>query len=53
MSDEELEKYYNGCIEYSNKIKNPILRECCQKIYNDYKEKIINKPATSRQSSLF
>ena len=46
MSDNELEKIYNECIEYSNKIKNPILREVVQKIYNDNKEKLINKPAT-------
>ena len=46
MSDNKLEKIYNECIEYSNKIKNPILREVVQKIYNDNKEKLINKPAT-------
>lgn len=46
MNLEELEKYYNECISFSNRIKNPILKECVQKIYNDYKEKLINKPAT-------
>ena len=46
MKVEELEKYYDECIEYINKIKNPILKECCQKVYIDYKEKLINKPAT-------
>lgn len=53
MSIEELEKYYNECIEYSNKIKNPILKECCQKIYRDYKEKLISKPATSGSHHYF
>lgn len=47
MNNEELEKYYNECISFSNKIKNSILKECVQKIYRDYKEKLINKPATS------
>lgn len=46
MNNEELEKYYNECINFSNKIKNSILKECVQKIYRDYKEKLINKPAT-------
>jgi len=46
MKIDELEKIYNCCIEYSDKIINPILREVVQKIYNDYKEKIMNKPAT-------
>jgi 3'-5' exoribonuclease len=46
MKNEELEKIYEECIEYSNKIKNPILKEVVQKIYKDYKEKLINKPAT-------
>lgn len=46
MNNEELEKCYNECIEFSSKIKNPILKECLQKIYQDYKEKLMNKPAT-------
>ena len=46
MKNEEIEKCYNECIEYIDKIKNPILKECCQKLYIDYKEKLINKPAT-------
>ena len=46
MNNEELEKYYNECISFSNKIKNSVLKECVQKIYRDYKEKLINKPAT-------
>lgn len=28
-------------------IKNPVLKECCQTIYRDFKEKLINKPATT------
>lgn len=46
MNLDKLEKIYNECIDYSNKIKNPILREVVQKIYGDYKEKLFNKPAT-------
>lgn len=44
---EVIDVYYNRCIEYIKMIKNPILKECCMKIYEDYKEKLINKPATS------
>lgn len=32
MSNEEIQECYKNCIEYSKKIKNPILRECCQEI---------------------
>lgn len=46
MKNEELEKIYKECIEYANKIKNPMLREVANRIYNDYKEPIMNKPAT-------
>ena len=44
--NEELKEVYHKCIEYSNKIKNPILREVVQTIYEDYKEELMNKPAT-------
>ena len=47
MTDKELEEYYNKCIQYTNMIKNPTLKQCCQKIYVDYKEKLMNKPATN------
>ena len=46
MENKNLEEYYNECIKICDKIKNPILRECCKEIYADYKEKLINKPAT-------
>ena len=46
MEDKNLEEYYNECIKLCDKIKNPILRDCCKEIYVDYKEKLINKPAT-------
>ena len=48
MTDKEIEECFHNCIEYSNKIKNPILRKCCQEIYSDYKEQLINKPAYKR-----
>lgn len=51
--NEELSEVYHKCIEYSNKIKNPILREVVQTIYEDYKEKLMNKPATSGSHHYF
>lgn len=53
MSNEEIQECYKNCIEYSKKIKNPILRECCQEIYNDYKENLLNKPATPGRHHYF
>lgn len=53
MSNEEIQECYKNCIDYSKKIKNPILRECCQEIYNDYKEKLLNKPATPGRHHYF
>lgn len=46
MDRKMLENIYNDCLEMADIIKNPILKECCKKIYSDYKEKLINKPAT-------
>lgn len=46
MNSEKLESIYKECLKMANMIKNPILKECCKKIYSDYKEKLINKPAT-------
>lgn len=42
-----IEQYYDKCFEFMNQIKNPILKQCCQIIYNDHKDKLINKPATT------
>ena len=53
MSDEELQECYKSCLEYINKIKNPILKECCQEIYSDYKDKLLNKPATPGRHHYF
>lgn len=41
MNNINLEDIFIKCIEYSNKIKNIDLRDCCQKILRDYKEKLI------------
>lgn len=46
MSNENLMECYNKCIEYCEIIKNPILKEVVQRVYADYKEKFLNKPAT-------
>lgn len=47
MKDKELLECYNKCIEYGNMIKNPILNEVVKHVYEDYKEKLLNKPATN------
>ena len=46
MTNEQIEKYYKKCFEYVNKIKNPILKDCCEKILIDYKDSLMYKPAT-------
>lgn len=46
LTNEEIEKIYEKCLEYANRIKNPDLKECCLEIYKDYKSKLIAKPAT-------
>lgn len=53
MEDKELEECYRNCMEYSNRIKNSMLRECCQEIYKDYKEELMNKPATPGRHHYF
>ncbi len=50
MTDVELEALYNGCLSYCDRIKNSVLKNCCKKIYSDYKFKFINKPATGRNN---
>lgn len=47
MNNIDLEDIFTQCIEYSNKIRNNDLKDCCQKILIDYKEKLIKKPATT------
>lgn len=46
MTQEELENIYIECIQYAKLIKNDDLRNCCLEIYSDYKERLMNKPAT-------
>lgn len=46
MLNQDIEFYYNKCLEFSDKISNPILKDCLKKIYEDYKEKLLKKPAT-------
>lgn len=53
MNSKTLENIYNECLEIANMIKNPTLKECCKNIYNDYKEKLINKPATPGSHHFF
>lgn len=38
MKDNNIESYYDKCIEFMEQIKNPVLKECCQTIYKDYKK---------------
>ena len=53
MPDKDLEICYNNCIEYSNKKKNPILRDCVLEIYNDYKDRLLKVPATPGRHHYF
>ena len=53
MNSKTLENIYNECLEIANMIKNPTLKKCCKNIYNDYKEKLINKPATPGSHHFF
>lgn len=53
MNKEELEDCYKKCLEIIEKIQNPILKDCCKRIYKDYKEKLKNKPATSGSHHFF
>lgn len=53
MKDNNVESYYDKCIEFMEQIKNPALKECCQIIYKDYKEKLIAKPATTGNHHFF
>lgn len=46
MNNVDLDVIYNECIKYIEKINNPILKEVCNKIYVDYRDELINKPAT-------
>lgn len=42
-----LENIFNECMVFKDKIKNQNLKDCCEKILLDYKEKLINKPAST------
>ena len=53
MNNINLEEIFTQCMEFSNKIKNKDLKECCQKILIDYKEKLIKKPATTGSHHYF
>ena len=53
MNNINLEEIFTQCMEFSNKIKNVDLKECCQKILIDYKEKLIRKPATTGSHHYF
>ncbi len=47
VKNNDIELHYDKCLEFMEQIKNPVLKECCQTIYRDFKEKPINKPATT------
>lgn len=53
MEYNDIELYYGKCMEFIRQIKNPVLKECCQVIYMDFKEKLINKPATTGSHHFF
>ncbi len=46
MENVNLEHIYEQCIKLSHQIKNPMLKDCCEKILSDYKDKIMKKPAS-------
>lgn len=53
MTNDEIKSCYQKCIGYIEKITNPVLRDCCQNIYNDLKVSMIHKPATSGRHHYF
>lgn len=48
-----LENIFDECMIFKDKIKNKNLKDCCEKILLDYKEKLINKPATTGSHHYF
>ncbi len=49
----DLENIFDECMIFKDKIKNQNLKDCCEKILLDYKEKLINKPATTGSHHYF
>ena len=49
----DLEDIFNKCLQYKEQIKNDELRDCCEKILLEYKEKLIRKPATTGSHHYF
>lgn len=47
------ENIFDECMIFKDKIKNQNLKDCCEKILLDYKEKLINKPATTGSHHYF
>lgn len=47
MNDINLENIFNKCMIFKDKIKNQDLKDCCENILLDYKDKLMNKPATT------
>lgn len=51
--DIDLKNIFDECMVFKDKIKNKNLKDCCEKILLDYKEKLINKPATTGSHHYF
>ena len=49
----DLENIFDECMIFKDKIKNQSLKDCCENILLDYKEKLINKPATTSSHHYF
>lgn len=47
MEKIDLEDIFNQCLIFKDKIKNLDLKDCCENILLDYKEKLIKKPAST------
>lgn len=53
MIDINLDDIFKECINFGKKIKNSSLQDCCINILFDYKEKMMNKPATTGSHHYF
>lgn len=47
MSNKELQRAYLECLDFCERIKNPILKDVAKRILVDYKTQLFNKPATT------
>lgn len=46
-SNINLKNVYQNCLDFCEKIKNPVLKDVAKRVYHDYKTELFNKPATT------